>query len=146
MDPATAIGLACSILSLIDFSYKVISGTYKIAKHGSTVEYDNVESVVQDLHTLTVGLQSHELKGTSPHETALKELASKCETLSKELSALLQTLKATEGSRWDAIIVSLRSARKKAEVAKKRSMLAEYRSQVSVQLLALLKYVLIKYS
>ncbi|KAI1449148.1 hypothetical protein F5Y02DRAFT_373322 [Annulohypoxylon stygium] len=138
MDPATAIGLACSILSLIDFSYKVISGTYKIAKHGSTVEYDNVESVVQDLHTLTVGLQSHELKGTPPHETALKELASKCETLSKELSALLQTLKATEGSRWDAIIVSLRSARKKAEVAKKRSMLAEYRSQVSVQLLALL--------
>ncbi|KAI1092109.1 hypothetical protein F5B19DRAFT_455539 [Rostrohypoxylon terebratum] len=138
MDPATAIGLACSILSLIDFSYKVISGTYKIAKHGSTVEYDNVESVVNDLHALTLGLQGHEFKGTSPHETALRELASKCETLSGELSVLLQTLKATEGSRWDSVMTSLRSARKKGEVAKKRSMLAEYRSQVSVQLLALL--------
>ncbi|KAI1456788.1 hypothetical protein F4805DRAFT_430862 [Annulohypoxylon moriforme] len=138
MDPATAVGLACSILNLIDFAYNIVSGAYRISKHGSTTEYDSVESVVEDLYALTLGLQDHELKGIFPHEIALKELASKCEALSEDLLTLLQTLKATKGSQWDAVMVSLRLMRKRGEITKKMSMLAEYRSQVTVQLLALL--------
>ncbi|KAI2468145.1 hypothetical protein F4781DRAFT_432692 [Annulohypoxylon bovei var. microspora] len=123
MDPVTAIGLACSVLSFIEFS---------------TVENDTVEPVVTDLHKLTLELKKHKLKGTSLHEIAIKELALGCETLSRDLSTLLQTLKAIKGSHWESIRIKLRSMCKKGEVAMKRSVLAEYRSQISVQLLALL--------
>ncbi|KAI0113832.1 hypothetical protein F4776DRAFT_332710 [Hypoxylon sp. NC0597] len=138
MDPVTAIGLASSILTFVGFSYSLISGTYEIAKLGSTTGNDNVELVVKDLNKLTEELRKHELKGTSKHETALTKLALKCEALSGELLALLETLKAKEGFQWNTVKVALRSMRKKREVADKMAMLTEYRSEVLARLLSLL--------
>ncbi|KAI1417450.1 hypothetical protein F5Y13DRAFT_202975 [Hypoxylon sp. FL1857] len=103
MDPIAAIGLASSILTFIDFSCKLVSGTYEIAKRGSLTGNDNVELVVKDLNKLTEDLRDHKLKGISEHETALKELVSKCEILSGELLALLKTLKSKERFTWGTV-------------------------------------------
>ncbi|KAI1080957.1 hypothetical protein F5B20DRAFT_579779 [Whalleya microplaca] len=138
MDPISAIGLASSIITFIDFSYKLVTATYQIAKAGRTTENDNVNAVVDDLAKLTEGLK-HELQGTSEHETALKELALRCQSLSGDLRSLLQRLKNDKGSKWETIVVTLRSRRKKPEVAEKVSMLAEYRSEILTRLLMLLK-------
>ncbi|KAL7625562.1 hypothetical protein AAE478_004782 [Parahypoxylon ruwenzoriense] len=137
MDLLAAIGLASNILSFIDFSYKLITGARQIAKNGSTDENNNVDAIVRDLDQLVGGLQQ-EPRGTSPHETALRELALKCKTLSGDLSSLLETLKADPGPKWESIRAILRSTRKKGVIAEKMSMLAEYRSEILARLLFLL--------
>ncbi|KAI1377206.1 hypothetical protein F4677DRAFT_48637 [Hypoxylon crocopeplum] len=137
MDPATAIGLASSIIAFVEFSYKLVVSINQIANDGSTTQNGNVEVVVDDLVKVTNGLDQ-ELIGTSAHEIALRELASKCKTLSGELQSLLKGLRPQKDSKWENIAAALRSMHKKGEITEKLSVLAEYRSEISVRLLSLL--------
>jgi hypothetical protein len=66
MDPITAIGLASSILTFIDFAGKIVSGTYEIlhSETGATAENAHVETIVKDLADLTADLTT-----TVPYRT-----------------------------------------------------------------------------
>ena len=97
MDPITAVSFAASILTFIDVSHRVISGTWEVIKSGTTSENAHVGIVINDLHNVTKQL-SNRLPGYSQHEQALNTLASECQELSDDLVKLLEKLKIAAGS------------------------------------------------
>ena len=139
MDPVTAVGFAASILTFIDVSHQVISGTWEVIKSGTTAENAHVGNVINDLHDVTKQL-SDRPPGYSQHERALNTLASECQELSGELVALLEKLKSTAGSsKWKSVKVALHSMWKKGDVAELERRLDKYRSQILLRLVLMLK-------
>src|SRR5207237_442993 len=115
MDPITAISFAASILTFIDFSQKIISGTFEVIKSGSTAENTHVSAVMNNLYHVTKEL-SNRPQGYSKHEDALNTLASECQDVSEELRRLLDRLKGQAGSsKWKSIKVALRSMWRKGD-------------------------------
>lgn len=134
-----AVGFAASILTFIDISHQITSGTLEVAKSGSTSENENLEVIIKDLHDITQKLSCDTL-GNSQHEQALKSLASECKELSNELVKVLQKLKTTAGSsKWKSIRVVLRNMWKKGEIAELEARLDKYRSQILFRMVMILK-------
>jgi len=141
MDPITAVGFASAILTFIDFSHQLISGTFEVIKSGSTSENAHVSVVINDLRHITKEL-SNRPPGNSKHNEALNTLASECCGLSNDIQKLLEKLKVTaESSKWKSIKITLRSMWKKGEVAELERRLDEYRSQILLHLALMLQYV-----
>jgi hypothetical protein len=139
MDPITAVSFAASILTFIDVSHQVISGTWEVIKSGTTAENAHVGNVINDLHDVTKRL-SDRPPGCSQHEQALNMLASQCQELSGELVTLLEKLKSTAGiSKWKSVKVALHSMWKKGDVAELERRLDKYRSHILLRLVLMLK-------
>lgn len=138
MDPVTAIGLASSILAFVEFSFKVVSGTLEVVKSGNTAENAHVGVIVDDLYDVAGGLQNRLRHST--HADALNGLASECVAISEDIKALLQRLKVEAGSsKWKAVSVTIRSMRKKGDVAEMEKKLDRCRSQIMLRLLMILR-------
>ncbi|KAL4876907.1 hypothetical protein BJY04DRAFT_199201 [Aspergillus karnatakaensis] len=75
MDPISAVSFVGTILQFIDFSSKLIIGTYEIYKstEGTTSELADVSTVIRDLNILTDEL-GPDISGNTKHERALKSL------------------------------------------------------------------------
>jgi hypothetical protein len=141
MDPLTAVSFAASILTFIDFSYQVITGTYEVMSSGATSKNAQIGTVIKDLHDHTALLGKCPQGGLS-HEAALKTIASECENLSQDLLNMLERLKASSDSpKWRKVKVVIRSLWKKGAVAELESRLDRYRSQILLRLVSILKYV-----
>ena len=141
MDPITALNLASTILTFIDYATKIVTGTYEVYKSatGTTEENAHIDTIIGDLREVTDDLDS-DLVGKTKHERALKELASKCEKLSDELLRLLEKLTVSGNhSTWKSLKVKIKSMRKEKEVAGMEKRLGEYRSQILLRLTLTLK-------
>ncbi len=140
MDPITAIGLAASIVSFIDFSWNLLTGAKELYESGCrrTKENARISSIVDDLNEyaleLTIGGE-----GASKHEKALRTLANDCQSLSGELVKILQKLEMTKNSRWQSLKKTWEAKRKAGDVALIESRLEKYRAQMNTRLLALLR-------
>ncbi|KAF6831912.1 hypothetical protein CMUS01_07150 [Colletotrichum musicola] len=142
MDPLSAVGFASSILTFVEFSFKIISGTLEIVRSGNTAENAHVSIFINDLHRITKNLRqsSASPNGSTHHEDGLDSLASECLAISKELIALLQKLKIKAGdSKRKSINVSLRSMWARGDFAYLENRLDKCRSQIMMRLLLLLK-------
>lgn len=141
MDPVTAIGLASSILTFIEFSWELVTGAYEISKSttGSTLENTHIGSVIEDLERVTEDLIP-DLEPTTKHGKALRQLAERCNKLSKDLSRILKKLQASDkGWKWQSLHVKLASLRKEKEIALIEKRLDQYRSQIVMRLSAMLR-------
>ena len=139
MDPITAVGLASSILTFIDFGYKIVTGTLEVLKTGSLSENTHITIVINDLQAIVKPL-ARKPTGKSDNEIALRDLAKQCQEVSQKLTDLLETLKADpKSSSWKSVKVVLRSMWKKGEVAELEERLSKYRSEIMVRLVAILR-------
>ncbi|KAL3443588.1 hypothetical protein BJX65DRAFT_311748 [Aspergillus insuetus] len=136
MEPLTAVSLAGTILQFIDFSSKLVAGTYEVYRSasGATAENEDITTVISDLKEVTSELDV-DIPGRGKHEKALKALATKCADLSGQLLAVLEKLK-TPGktSAWKSIRVKWSSMRKSDEIQRIERRLGEYRSEILVRL------------
>jgi hypothetical protein len=57
LDPLTAIGVASSIVQLVDFSSKVVARSAEIRRAGSSVEVAHLRAITSDLQGLTENLR-----------------------------------------------------------------------------------------
>jgi len=136
MDPITAVGFASSILTFIGFSWNLVTGTYEVLESvsGTTAENAHIGNVIDDLHAVTAALKSCQL-GRSDHEKALRQLASKCANLSKELLSLLENLKVKgKNSAWKSLKAKWESMTKEKDISSMETRLREYRSQILIRL------------
>jgi len=139
MDPVTAVGFAASILTFIDFSHKVITGTIEVFKSGSTSENVYISEVIGDLKDATEELRKRPT-GKSHHEKALHQLSIPCQELAQQLINLLKQLSTTPGqSKWVSVRVALRSMRKNGEVVELEKKLDKYRSQILLRLIQIVR-------
>jgi hypothetical protein len=141
MDPVTAIGFAASILTFVDFSWNLITGTYEVYKSstGTTSETAHISTVIGDLQEVSEGLNS-DVEGKTTHEKYLCKLAGQCNHLSKDLLKILGKLEVTEkDSKWQSLKVKWAGMRKEKEVASIEKRLDRYRSQILIRLNLMLK-------
>jgi hypothetical protein len=141
MDPITALSLACTILTFIDYANRIVTGTYEVFQSatGTTDENAHIDTIIDDLHKVTADLDS-DLVGKSKHGKALKGLASKCEKLSDDLLHLLEKLTVSGNhSTWKGLKVKITSMRKEKEIAGMEKRLGEYRLQILLRLTLILK-------
>ncbi|KAJ4302647.1 hypothetical protein N0V90_001536 [Kalmusia sp. IMI 367209] len=141
MDPITAINLASSLITFVDFATKIITGTYEVysSTTGSTVENAHIDSVIGDLSEVAADLEI-DVPGKSKHERALKELASKCGKVANDLLLLLNRIK-SDGSHstWKSLKVTFISMRKQKEITGLEKRLNDYRSQILTRLTLMLQ-------
>ena len=144
MDPASAIGLAASIITFIDFAWSLVTDAKELHRsgRGTTKENARIGAIIGELRNcsleLGTGVDSG-LSRISTHEKALKDLAGDCCLLSSELEAILAKLKTTKNSRWHSLKTTWAAMRKKGEIATIEARLRDYRSQMTLRLLSLLR-------
>jgi len=141
MDPVTALSLASSILTFIDFANKIITGTSEVYQSvsGATAENAHIDIIVKDLNEITDDL-STSLPGRTNNEKALKDLASKCELVSGRLQALLDGLKVSgDHTTWKSLKAKIKSMRKEKEILSMEKQLGDYRAQILTRLTLMLR-------
>jgi hypothetical protein len=140
MDPLTAIGLASSIISFIDFAWTLVTGAKELYDSGRRTTKHNarISNIVSDLKEFSLDLDVGG-EGATKHEKALRDLANDCGTLSTELIKILEDLKTTKNSRWESIKKTWDAMRKENKVTAIEKRLGEYRAQMNIRLLAILR-------
>lgn len=142
MDPVSAVGFAASILTFIDFSWNLITGSCEVYRSatGMTIENAHTSDVINDLRGVSEDLEGGIL-GNSKHEKALIRLASECSELADELMNLLKKLKRDEKkkSMWSSLQVKWASMRKADEVTAMIERLREFRSEIMLRLSLMLR-------
>ena len=142
MDPVTAVGFAASILTFIDFSWSLISGTYEVYKSttGTTSDNAHISTILEDLEAVTEGM-AYDVEGKTKYEKNMCKLADECRGLSRDLAKILQKLKVVEkNSKWQSLKVKWASMRKEKTVASIETRLDRYRSQILIRLNFMLRY------
>ncbi|KND93066.1 hypothetical protein TOPH_02094 [Tolypocladium ophioglossoides CBS 100239] len=139
MDPATAVGLAASVITFIDFSWSLVTGAKELHEsgRGTTKENACIGTIVHDLKEYSLELGSGG-QSASEHENALRALAGDCATLSEELVAVLEKLNSSGNSRWQSLEAAWLGMRKESAVQSIERRLGEYRAQMNVRLLSIL--------
>lgn len=141
MDPITAVGFAASILTFVQFSWSVVSGTYEVRNSAGGITEDKVHinTVIVDLEAVTNNLKCRSL-GNSEHEKALRQLASKCSDLSKKLLKILDNLRVKgKVTTLKSLKVKLESLRKEKDIMAIEKRLSEYQSQILLRLNLMLR-------
>ena len=142
MDPISAVGLASAIVAIIDFSWKLVTGTWEIHQslEGITVENGHLEDVMGRLESLMQALQA-DIPIKTAAEWNIQRLAKECKEDAEILRALLMEMKVP--GRRRSLLKSLdakwKSILNKHEVAQLKTRIQESRDDIQMNLIALLK-------
>ena len=143
MDPITAVGFASSILSFVDISWSLLTGTCEVYRSftGATIGNAHIGTIITDLDEVSDELHTEFRRvEESKHAKVLRRLARQCLELSQELSGLLKTLKRQEkNSIWRSFKVQWDSMRKSDDVKSLKERLEDYRSQILLRLTMMLR-------
>ncbi|KAK1473840.1 hypothetical protein CTAM01_16078 [Colletotrichum tamarilloi] len=137
MDPVSAIGLATSVLTFIEFGTKVVNGTKQIYDATSGVKRDNatIETIVDDLQKLSTKLSGPDPKHRTESDKDLCELAAECKRLAEDLKHLLYRIKPkVKGSKWHSFVSALKNERFSGEKEELRVRLEACRGQLHFKL------------
>lgn len=145
MDPFLALGLASNVVTFIDFTGKLISGSLELynSADGASASHKVLEDVTKDLEKLCDGLiptRSNILEsGPSDTEMILLPLLESCRKLGHELLTVLEGIK-VQGRRgaWKSARQALKCAWRANEIKNYKEQLDLYRSQLASRLLSLL--------
>jgi hypothetical protein len=146
LDPLTALGLAGNIVQFVDFGFKLVSDsieTYRSVDGGLST---NVElgSITEDLSLVAGNLGSMNEVGNrfSKDERALIKLSDQCKALADKLLDVLHGLAVTGShKKWKSVRQALRSVWKDGEIQDVRRRLNDFRSQLTLRLVAILRLV-----
>jgi hypothetical protein len=148
MEPFTALGLAGNVIQFVDFGMRLLSETHEIyqSSSGSPTGIIEIESIFQDLSNLGAKLKISSISpskpsGISPEEQALVELAGSCKRLADDLLATIKDLKVNDGPnrKWRSFRQGLITLWKKDKIDAVQKRLDNFRKQLSLQLLAILR-------
>lgn len=156
MKPLPAVGLASSIVQIVDFSVKICQKDQKIYQptEGDSVEnHALLQHVADNLFRLSLNLDRNDLKklASDPKRGKLSEPAEHLLKLSDETKELTTTLvdaviqAQARGSygdpKWNTIRDALSTVWKKKEITGTKKKLKNVRKEVDTVLLVALRYV-----
>lgn len=134
MDPVSAAGFASSIITFIDFSFKLIQGSVTLyqSSTGATVENAKISSIVDELKDVTDAIAHPPTpQANGSHWPELRKLALECHAVSTELADMLETLKRKDDNKaWRSFECAWKSMRKSKEIAALEQRLNTYRVQL----------------
>jgi hypothetical protein len=150
LDPLTALGLAASIIQLVEFGGKVLSTGYAInqavRKGKEALEEDlQLGRLTQDLEDVNAKLLSALSANSGPlsrEDERLQELAVSCQDTAVKLLDILDDQKVKEKApfkEWAALKKAIKKARRQSEVQRLEEQLTKYRQQLSTNLLSVIR-------
>ncbi|KAH6692434.1 hypothetical protein F5X68DRAFT_228803 [Plectosphaerella plurivora] len=140
-----AAGLASSIITFIDFSYKIVIGTVDVYKKASTgpAADPHINTIINDLEDVTRNMTTASpasptaatVQGGS-HQEALLKLAAGCNELSITLIDILKDLERKSGGNklWRSLQASWATMRSSDKIVDIEQKLNTYRLQLLVRL------------
>jgi hypothetical protein len=138
MEPLSALSLATSIVQFVDFATKIVHGTRQIYQSGTGAAAENadIELCASELQSLCTRLDVSRLPHQrSADDDALCRIAGRCVSISKELSSLLEKIKAKNtDSKWQCMVSAVRTQLKKNERDEILARLSQCRAQLDSQL------------
>ena len=148
MDPVSALGVAATVVQFVDFTISLVSGTYKIYNSASYNRDENFDlktittslnELNSDLrHSLTPVASTHKL---SPRNEAIDTLCKECTKVAEKLLSALNGLSGqTKCKLWGSFQQALRTIWSQEEIQSLKKRLDTFRHQISMQILALLRY------
>lgn len=136
-----AAGLASSILTFIDISFRIVKGAHELYKSasGSTSENDHIADVVLDLEKASGYLS---IAHSGNNDAGLQSLLAQCQSLSRDLLELLHKLRVKDKTLFKSFAAAFANARKQKDIASIEHRLDQYRQQILLRLSLLFWYVL----
>ncbi|KAI0897850.1 hypothetical protein F4806DRAFT_494580 [Annulohypoxylon nitens] len=144
MDPASAFGLASSIVQVITFTSDIISKTRQLhhsAQH-SLVQNCELASIAHALKLHNHGIRTslHTKENPSRAEEDLYKLSEGVFDLCNQLITTVEGLKTRDpATRWDSFLQAPRSVWKEKDIVDLTQRLDRYRAQIDSSLLAFMK-------
>lgn len=129
-DPLAALGAASSIITLIEFSWKLFSSTKEVYQSATGQNEDNLvlEIVTKDVTRLNESINS----SSSGLDSDLKALIKEARKVSDDLLKALDRLKAKHGTTvWTSFHVALKDVWKKDQIEGFSRRLARLQNQVA---------------
>ncbi|KAL3294418.1 Vegetative incompatibility protein HET-E-1 [Colletotrichum asianum] len=128
-----AAGLASSILTFIDISFKIVKGANELYKSasGSTSENDHIANVVLDLEKASGYLSIAQSGNNDP---GFQSLLVQCQSLSCDLLELLYKLRVKDKTLFKSFAAAFANARKQKDIASIEHRLDQYRQQILLRL------------
>jgi hypothetical protein len=148
MDPISAIGLASSILQIVDFGTKVLSKGNKLHKSlsGALPESLEIESVSTHLKDLSARLRGQREPGgpaAAPigNNQALHELVNRCGDVADEILSALSKLKVQgKRSKWKSYRQAVKSVWNKGKIDEMLQRLMMIRDEVELGIIVDIRY------
>lgn len=142
MDPVSAIGLASSILTFVEFAWGLIGGAVEIYRSldGTLNENARLDDVRDDLDYLSDLLILQPTCRTRA-ERRIARVAEGCHADSKELQGLLKEIAGPRNNQafWRSLKTSWLSIKSRKDVTELKDRLQEYRSEVLLNVILLLR-------
>lgn len=147
LDPMSALGLAASIIQFVDFGSRLLSEANEIYHSATGVTGANAElqGIAESLSSLSERLitpTSESKKPPSSPEEEICGIAALCKEISDELLSTINCMKVIEGPRrrWRSFRHALEGIWKRDKIASLYKKLDELRSQLSVHIIAHIRY------
>ncbi|KAL8992069.1 MAG: hypothetical protein Q9169_007398 [Polycauliona sp. 2 TL-2023] len=146
MDPVSSLGVASSIIQLVEFGGKLLAGTRELynSVDGAIAANRELEVVTKDLNGICTGLSippdRYLNKNAGRSELALIPLAESCKKLGDELLSVLRILKVgNRGRKWATFRLAFLSTWKESKIRDYERRLGRYRSQIAINLTSMLR-------
>lgn len=112
MDPLTALSLAAAVAQFVDFGFKVLGNAREVygSLSGATEEDRSLENAARETQHLAGKLVVPKLESMTDEDRLLHGLAAECRTLSTQVLALLDKIKAKNSkSKLDSVLAAVKS-------------------------------------
>jgi len=141
MEPVSAVGLASSIITFVEFAFKLVTGALEVYRSvdGTLEENARLERVIGDLNSIVDDL-GKKGGGGCRSERAIRDLAVECQADAELLVDILKSLK-VPGRRtlWKSVTAQWKALLRKDEITGLKERLREYRSEIMLNLMLLLR-------
>lgn len=138
MDPFAAIGFASSILTFLDFGFKIVTMVNQIhvSALGASSSNANLEDLTNRMKALTLNFKpSKNRSDMSIVERPFWMICTKCEDLSANLLKILDDVKPkTPGSKRSSLAATFRAFMNASRLKELESKLQDYWSIMQIQL------------
>jgi len=146
MDPLSVLSVTSAVVQLIDFTGKLVGGTYRIYKAGTgdTPKTSELKSITNNLITLNRGVEKSLIskKGTglgSQNEHDLYNLCMDCNQVAQELITALQKLQGQRTNVWDSFRHALLTIWTTDNVNSLQERVGNFKQQISMHILVSLR-------
>lgn len=132
MDPFSALGLASNIISLVDFTSKLVAGTKAIyqSQSGTSEETAVLETITQDIRRLDDAIVIDDA-----HSGALRSLATESKNMADQLLQAIDRLRAgSKHSPWTSFKAALRDVWSRSEIQALYRRLSELQRQITAHI------------
>lgn len=132
MDPLSALGIAGNVIQFVDFATKLFKEGREVYRSGTAASQEarSLSNIAKELSTLSNSFTTDDLKSLG-----LREVASQCSLVARDLLAAVDKLTVTKEKRlWVSFVVALRSVLNERDIQKLWQKVTDIQLRLGLQM------------